>query len=246
MTFEEFLLRAKETHGDKYDYSLVTKDTFVDAHTDIEIICKKHGKYKQTPSDHLSGRGCYWCGKESMAKKQALTREEVIRRCNEIFDNKYDYSLFTEYHNRKDIIQVICPKHGAWPVSVSNHLYRHSGCPSCKRSLGEERIAKFLDENHIEYTQQYRIRNESLLCINIYMMVDFFLPKHNIAIEYNGIQHYEENPMFDFRTLEEQQERDNAVRLYCKEHKIKLIELPYTEFENIEDILKKELKIKCN
>lgn len=242
MTLEEFLLRAKETHGDKYDYSLVTKDTFVDAHTDIEIICQKHGKYKQTPSEHLGGYGCYWCGKESMAQKQALTRDDVVRRCNEIFDNKYDYSLFTEYHSKKDIIQVICPKHGAWAVSVNNHLYRQSGCPSCKRSFGEERIARFLDENHIEYTEQYRIKNESLLCINMYMMIDFFLPKYNIAIEYNGIQHYEENPLFDTRNLEQQQRRDDAVRSYCKNHGIKLIEIPYTEYDNIEKLLKKNLK----
>jgi hypothetical protein len=246
MTLADFLRRAKEIHGERYDYSLVTEDTFTDSHTDIEIICSKHGKFKQSPHEHLSGRGCYWCGKESMAQKQALTRDDIVRRCNEIFDNKYDYSLFTEYHSKKDIIQVICPKHGAWPVSVSNHLYRQSGCPSCKRSLGEERIAKFLDDNNVEYFEQYRVQNESLLCINMYMMIDFFLPKYNIAIEYNGIQHYEENTMFDLRTLEEQQERDNAVRLYCKEHEIKLIEIPYTEFENIEDILKKELKIKCN
>ena len=242
MTLEEFLLRAKEKHGDKYDYSLVTKDTFVDSHTDVEIICQKHGKYKQTPSDHLSGRGCYWCGKESMVQKQALTRDDVVRRCNEIFGNKYDYSLFTEYHSKKDIIQVICPKHGAWSVRVNNHLYNQSGCPSCKRSFGEERIASFLDDNHIEYTEQYRIKNESLLCINMYMMIDFFLPKHNIAIEYNGIQHYEENPLFCTRNLEQQQWRDEAVRSYCKNHGIKLIEIPYTEIDNIETILKRKLR----
>jgi hypothetical protein len=41
-----------------------------------------------------------------------------------------------------------------------------------------------------------------------------------------------------------QQERDNAVRQYCEEHKIKLIEIPYTEYDNIEEILTKELNIK--
>ena len=243
MTLGEFLRRAEETHGDKYDYSLVTKDTFVDARTDVEIICPKHGTYKQTPYEHLSGRGCYWCGKESMAQKQALTRDDVVRRCNEIFDSKYNYSLFTEYHSKKDIIQVICPKHGAWTVSVNNHLYRQSGCPSCKRSFGEERIARFLDEKHIEYIEQYRIKNESLLCINMYMMIDFFLPKYNIAIEYNGIQHYEENPLFDTRNLEQQQWRDDAVRSYCKNHGIKLIEIPYTDFDNIEGLLNRKLKL---
>lgn len=243
MTLEEFLLRAKETHGDKYDYSLVTKDTFVDTHTDIEIICQKHGKYKQTPHEHLSGRGCYWCGKESMAQKQALTREEVIRRCNEIFDNKYDYSLFTEYHSKKDIIQVICPKHGAWPVSVSNHLYHQSGCPSCKRSLGEEKIATFLKEYNIKFKEQHCINNEYSECNNLRLMIDFCLPDFNAFIEYNGVQHYKESPIFDTRTFEQQKVRDKAVRTYCKHHNVRLIEIPYTKFDKIEEILKKELNI---
>ena len=39
-------------------------------------------------------------------------------------------------------------------------------------------------------------------------------------------------------------ERDNALRQYCKEHKIKLIEIPYTQKKNINKILKKELKTK--
>lgn len=242
MKVEEFLNRAKEIHGNKYDYSLVTKETFVDSHTDIEIICKKHGVFKQSPHDHLRGRGCYWCGKESTARKQALTRDEVVNRCNEIFDNKYDYSMFVSYKSKKDVIQVICPTHGAWEVSVDGHLYGHSGCPYCKRSLGEEKVAKYLQEHSIDYEGQYRIPNESLFCDNTIMMLDFFLPKYNIAIEYNGVQHYKEIPMFSARTLEQQQERDNAVRLYCKEHGIKLIEIPYTEYDNIEKILNKELK----
>ena len=244
MTYEEFLKRATQVHGDTYDYSLITKENFVDSHTDVKIICQNHGFFKQTPHEHLSGRGCYWCGKKSMAQKQSLTRDEVVMRCNEIFNNKYDYSLFTKYHSKKDIIQVICPKHGAWSISVSNHLYMQSGCPHCKRSLGEEHIAQFLDRFNIKYQEQYRIKNESLLCINMYMMVDFFLPQYDIVIEYNGIQHYKESPLFDGRTFEQQQERDNAVRMYCKEHGIKLVEIPYTDFDNIESILTEELKIK--
>lgn len=241
MTLDVFLQRAKDVHGDYYDYSLITKDNFVDSHTNVEIICPIHGKFKQTPHDHLSGRGCYKCGKQSMAEKQALTRDEVVRRCNEIFDNKYDYSLFAEYHSKKDIIQVICPAHGAWSVSVDNHLYRHSGCPRCKRSLGEERIAKYLQNKGIEFKEQYRIKNEYLFCENSIMMVDFYLPSLNTIIEYNGIQHYKENSLFDARTLVQQQERDNSVRSYCKEHKITLIEIPYNEYDNIETILKREL-----
>jgi hypothetical protein len=72
------------------------------------------------------------------------------------------------------------------------------------------------------------------------------LPDYKTIIEYNGIQHYEENAVFSTRTLEQQQERDYALRQYCKEHNIKLIEIPYTDYDNIEEILTKELKIHKN
>ena len=43
------------------------------------------------------------------------------------------------------------------------------------------------------------------------------------------------------KQFEHQQERDYALRKYCKEHKIKLIEIPYTEYGNVEELLSKEL-----
>jgi hypothetical protein len=77
------------------------------------------------------------------------------------------------------------------------------------------------------------------------LFCDFFIPSLNAIIEYNGIQHYESVDYFGGQeAFERQQERDMALRQYCKEHKIKLIEMPYTEYDNIEALLKKELKIK--
>lgn len=244
LTYLKFIDRAKGIHGNKYEYSLITQDNYVDTHHKVPILCKEHGVFFQTPHQHLSGRGCYWCGKKRMAKAQAYTIEELVAIFNKIFNGKYDYSLFNEYHRKKDRIKVICPKHGIFEVTVDNHLYRHSGCPRCKRSFGEEKISEFLQEQIIEFVEQYSIPNEMLFCENKKLIVDFYLPKHNTIIEYQGIQHYKEIQMFDTRNFEQQQERDFAVRQYCRQYKIKLIEIPYTDYENIETILAKELKIK--
>lgn len=242
LTLQQFFEKASSVHSSKYDYSLIDKKSF-NSTFKVPIICPEHGVFMQKPHDHLSGRGCYRCGKANMAKKQALTRDDIVSRCNKVFNSKYDYSLFTEYHSKKDIIRVICPKHGVWEVNVSNHLYRHSGCPRCKRSMGEEKIGRFLNKIGIEYMEQYKIGNEYLFCQNVVLFVDFYLPNKNLVIEYNGIQHYQESPFFNTRDFAQQQERDNAVRQYCKNHKIKLIEIPYTEYENIEQILNEKLKI---
>jgi hypothetical protein len=58
LTLAEFLARAREIHGDYYDYSLVT---YVDSKTKIKIICPKHGVFTQVPNGHLNGAGCSLC-----------------------------------------------------------------------------------------------------------------------------------------------------------------------------------------
>lgn len=55
----EFIKRAKESHGDLYDYSMVV---YKNCYTKIAIICKKHGVFYQTPDSHTrNGHGCPLC-----------------------------------------------------------------------------------------------------------------------------------------------------------------------------------------
>lgn len=66
---EEWIEAAKGIHGDKYDYSLVE---FLDSKTPVTIICPKHGRFLQAPSEHLSGKGCKYCAHQSFHPKEAL------------------------------------------------------------------------------------------------------------------------------------------------------------------------------
>ena len=64
-TTEDFIKKAVEVHGDKYDYS---QTEFKNNETKVTIICKKHGPFTQYPYHHLSGCGCNIC-KESRLEK---------------------------------------------------------------------------------------------------------------------------------------------------------------------------------
>lgn len=75
-------------HGNKYDYSKVE---YNGAKNKIEILCKDHGSFFQTPNDHLSGYGCPNC--YSNYSKQ----EEELR--NFLDENKIEF-----IHNVKTII----------------------------------------------------------------------------------------------------------------------------------------------
>ena len=66
LTLEDFIQRAREVHGNKYDYSKVT---YVNANTKVCIICPEHGEFWQKPSKHLVGHGCPMC-KESKLENE--------------------------------------------------------------------------------------------------------------------------------------------------------------------------------
>ena len=59
LTQEDFLQRATERFGDRYDYSLVE---FVNVATPVKIICAAHGVFEQPPTYHLNNAiGCGQC-----------------------------------------------------------------------------------------------------------------------------------------------------------------------------------------
>lgn len=57
-TKEEFIKKAKQVHGNKYNYSKVE---YVNNHIKVCIICLEHGEFWQTPNNHLNGKGCPMC-----------------------------------------------------------------------------------------------------------------------------------------------------------------------------------------
>lgn len=57
-SFDDFFSDAIKVHGETYSY---IKNTFLNRYTKIEIICKWHGAFWQTPNHHLRGQGCPSC-----------------------------------------------------------------------------------------------------------------------------------------------------------------------------------------
>lgn len=126
-----FIEKARNVHGDKYDYSMVV---YVNSRTPVMIICPEHGMFLQRPKDHLSGSGCNQCANN----KKRSTREDFIRRARKVHCDRYDYSL-VEYVNNHNKIKIICSKHGVFEQTPANHLNKH-GCPLCKACVLAERL----------------------------------------------------------------------------------------------------------
>jgi hypothetical protein len=121
LTKEEFVKKAKEVHGDRYDYSKVK---YKNNTTEICIICPDHGKFYQTPNNHLSGSRCPEC-----YGQKKLTSEEFIEKAKKVHGDKYDYSK-VDYKNSATKVCIICSDHGKFYQIPNDHL-RGRGCTKC-------------------------------------------------------------------------------------------------------------------
>lgn len=218
-----------KAHGDKYDYSKVI---YVGASKKVEIICKKHGSFLQRPMDHKLGAGCKRCG----VLKSRRVKNNIIYDFIKTHGDKYDYSK-VDYKDTKTKVEIICKEHGSFFQRPSSHR-EGSGCSKCKNSKGEKEIMCFLDDHNIKYITQYKF--DDCLSINLQkkLSFDFFLPEKNICIEYDGIQHFTSIEKWGgVERYNKQKMNDKIKDEYCIENNIKLLRIPYTNFDSIKKIL---------
>jgi G:T-mismatch repair DNA endonuclease (very short patch repair protein) len=177
-TIKDFKQKAEKKHGKKYDY-LFTKEIKNNRMT-IDIICLKHGKFKQSITNHLNGAGCPTC-----AKNVKLTQDEFLTLCREIYKNKYDYT-FSKYKNSKTKIKIICKKHGSFWKTPSEHLKLKRGCSICSKrtkiSKKQYELYEKIKNKQQNAILEYKIKTKSGKLI----FADIFIPEKNMIIEYFG------------------------------------------------------------
>lgn len=163
---DEFIKKAKEVHGDKYDYSKVNFSER-NSRGQICIVCPKHGEFWQTPTQHLQGYGCNYCSKPVHDTKS------FINKCHEKYGDFYDYSK-VNYVNSFTKVCIICPKHGEFWITPSNFLNKNR-CPKCskesqikKQSLTNDEFIKRSKEVHgdkYDYSKVNYVNNHTKVCI---------------------------------------------------------------------------------
>ena len=125
-----FIEKASKLYNNFYDYSKVE---YINAKEKVIIICPEHGEFEQTPNGHLSGRGCYKCGRIQSTKNNSSNKNKFIKESHKIHGIFYDYSK-VEYINAKEKVIIICPKHGEFEQSPRGHL-TGNGCPYCANEI---------------------------------------------------------------------------------------------------------------
>lgn len=218
ISFEEFKRRAIETHGDKYAYD---KESYVDYSTDMNILCKKHGWFKQKPYKHVKGQNCKYCAREQQSKRQRLTHSQYIERNKAVHGDKYIYK--GEYKGQDIETEIICPIHGSFLQKPIKH-WQGQGCPKCNQSHLEREVEMMLKETMEDF--KYQATKADLNFLGM-MSIDFYLPKYNLAIECQGIQHFEDSGMLKSENVVK---RDSLKYKLCEDNNVKLI-----YFTNLKD-----------
>lgn len=173
---EDFIKAAIEIHGEKYNYDQVT---YINRSTYVDIWCNIHQSiFRQSPGNHLNGKGCPRCARDRTINAKQKTTEEFIYQANLKHNFKYDYSEAI-YTKALEKITIICPHHGRFSQSASGHLVG-KGCPRCTHqvSMDEENWLDSLNITHLK-------RNESLCDLN-YRKVDGYDSVTNTVYQYHG------------------------------------------------------------
>ena len=149
-TTKDFVKKAKDVHGNKYDYSKVE---YISNKTKVCIICPEHGEFWQDPRSHLQGKGCSKC-----SKKHRYTTEEWVGIAKNAHGDKYDYSK-VKYVNSHTKVCIICPEHGEFWMLPNAHILQEQNCPKCAIILQSNRQRKdkefFIEKSKQKHGNKY-------------------------------------------------------------------------------------------
>lgn len=246
----EFLARAATLHNNAYDY---TDTCYTGMHSTITVNCPQHGAFsvmacnhvKRLSNSRISPAGCPQCGAQKVVARNRAGRKpysQFVQEANEVHGGMYIYDE-TTYTGINNLITMVCCIHGEFRQQGMNHL-RGTGCPRCKNSKGETRIARILDNLNIIHTRQYSFSD----CVGDSgkpLKFDFWLPSHNTLIEYDGEQHFRPvrfhqqmsqeiaDQMFD-RT----RQYDDRKNRFAASHSINLVRVPYYQIKDAGQIIR--------
>lgn len=235
--------KVKELIESKNNNLLLNPDDYINATTkNLQVVCGTcHTVFTTSYSSVYNSDGrCSKCGQLIGGNLNRTTKEELIELAT--IDGVCMVLNPDNYVDMYTPLLFTCVECGN-SFSSKPHNYVKRGfcrCENCQLySKGEETIASFLDNNKITYVRQMKFKE----CIDKRMLpFDFYIPQHNLLIEYNGKQHYCPIDYFGgIENFEQQKKHDQIKTEFAKQNNITLLTIPYTEFDNIETILNIQL-----
>jgi len=233
---EEFVKQVDNSYG-KGEYTVLTD--YVNSNTLVKVKHNKCGTvYMSRPADFIRGHGCPKCAYITRASKIGVNQRTPLK---EVKDNIREilgpqYKVLTKDCDYKGNRQKITIKHlkcgKIYKARYSDIQCHYTGCPICanvKVSNGEKYILDYLDKNGFIKDKDFYYGYTGLDIIDKSKLhLDFYFPDLNLAIEYDGRQHYFPVNYFGGQKQFELIKRHDKIKdEYCAEHNIKLVRISY-------------------
>lgn len=221
---QEYIKNLVESRG------YVLLEPYVNKRTKLKLMCPNGHIHEIRLDSFQNGSGCKQCMIENMKNNIQYVIAQLEKR---------GFKLLSKYNGNNKQITLQCKKGHIFNTTYDIIVNNNCGCSICNESKGEKEIINYLENNNISYNTQYRFDD----CKFYYTLpFDFYLPRYNILIEFDGIQHFEIVKHFGgLNSFIDRKIRDTVKTIYCKDNNIKLIRIPYWEINNIDKILNKEL-----
>lgn len=216
-------------------YKLISKE-YKNMRDKITVQCDKGHVYETSFRSIKRGCKCKKCSDIKNAEKRKHSYEYV----KDYIEN-LNYKLISkEYDNCHEKLKIQCNEGHIFFMSFAK-LVSGRRCPYCNKSKGEEKIITYLEKYNITYERQKTypsLKGEG----GCNLSYDFYLLEYNCCIEYQGEQHYKPIDYFGGKEkFEIQLIHDIKKKDYCTRNNIRLITIPYWEFDNIDKILNKQI-----
>ena len=186
------------------------------------------------------GSGCPYCANRAVDETNSLAT-----KCPEIAEEWHPYKngdLLPKDVNYKSYKKV-------WWVGKCGHEWQtmirirtrklSAGCPNCRESKGEIKVEKVLRELGIEFETQVRFAD----CKDK-RSLPFDFKVGNLLIEYQGQHHFQpvNYGQEDYlKWFGDVQRRDQIKRDWCRQNGYQLLEIPYTKFDSVSEIIEREV-----
>lgn len=166
-------------------------------------------------------------------KISATKKQAGRKKYKEWMSTRADLTFLEEYTGCYQHIRTQCNICGhIWSPKICDLKNCNSGCPKCKLSKGEKKIASQLDALGVAYEREKKFNwSED-------RRYDFYLPDYEVLIEYDGKQHFVSTLYSP--DLDEQKAIDERKTTLALVHGKTLIRIPYTSYNNIERFLREE------
>lgn len=214
---------------------LTTESEYTNSRMKLKLICDKGHECFINWDNFKNERRCRTCRDLQFSQERRLGYADV----KQVIEDNGHKLLSETYINSHTELEIQC-QHGHVFNRTYDHYRQRKNCPLCKTpTKGEAIIINFLNQKNIDFIYDSAYFEDLLSPLGNPLRPDFILPTLKIWIEYDGEFHY--NNVYDEGEYKKLIKHDKIKDDYAKRNNWNLIRIPYWDFDNIEEILYKNI-----